>query len=766
MIAAHGKRNGDRLGRRSDWNSPQFRRTRTPRLESLEDRTLLATLQFSGGLGEISTLDSAVQILNSLSDVNTPHSQQFTHNDGTAVSNVTLKSAASTTGNPGVNLDILSQGSVAKKGPSSVAVNTGVTGTSGSIGFTVSIPVTIVATDPLEYAGEGVNVRLDSVFNVRTFASNYATAVFVYAASYTYEGTTTPVASHLYDLGGSGITPTGSGPMNDQTATLHAKIGDTFSVSLSENLVGQTIAPFSGALTNNVGWLVDNTLDFSIGSPFATSTSIDSGPTPSVYGQTVTFGAQIKNLSPENTDPPTGRVKFFVDGAAFGMTPVNADGAALIADNTLPVGNHKITAEYAPDGEDFASSKSQIPALQHVDFAATRTTIDSEPNPSLYGQTVTFGAQVANIEQESTAEPTGDVQFYIEGATFGVPVPLMPNGTALVTDDRLSLGTHQISAAFLPADATFAASMSETPVTQIVNQPMLLNTTLQAVSGNGSDKGPATLTATLSAAGGALAGKTIDFTVYELGKFTSIGSAVTNASGVATLSGVNLLGFNAGSFSNFVEAQFAGDSVYAGSSADGTLTVVVGNYVEITSSPTSQVASAGNPVTLMAAGAGLPDPTVQWQVETTGGSTFSNIAGAVSRTLTFIATPADNGNEYRAVFANAAGSVTTAAADLTVTTQPSSLVVSSTSTGLLNLPFAEPSYPGALYFGAQVLALSTGNIVMTDPGGVGAAFLYNGQTGGAESAACSVRTQSQHSRTAISSPWAPEARPGGAESQA
>lgn len=66
----------------------------------------------------------------------------------------------------------------------------------------------------------------------------------------------------------------------------------------------------------------------------------------------------------------------------------------------------------------------------------------------------------------------------------------------------------------------------------------------------------------------------------------------------------------------------------------------------------------------MTASAAGTAPTVQWQVSTDDGSTFSNIPGATSFTLSFIATPAENGNEYRAVFSNPVSQVATAAATL------------------------------------------------------------------------------------------------------
>jgi hypothetical protein len=55
-------------------------------------------------------------------------------------------------------------------------------------------------------------------------------------------------------------------------------------------------------------------------------------------------------------------------------------------------------------------------------------------------------------------------------------------------------------------------------------------------------------------------------------------------------------------------------------------------------------------VVAFTAAAGNPKPTVQWQLNTDGGNTFSNIRYATRTTLTFTATAAENGYEYRAVF--------------------------------------------------------------------------------------------------------------------
>jgi hypothetical protein len=88
----------------------------------------------------------------------------------------------------------------------------------------------------------------------------------------------------------------------------------------------------------------------------------------------------------------------------------------------------------------------------------------------------------------------------------------------------------------------------------------------------------------------------------------------------------------------------------------------------ITTQPTNQTVTAGQTATFTAAASGSPPPTVQWQLSTDGGATFSDIAGATAPTLSFVPTlVAQTGNQYRAVFTNAAGTATSSAVTLTVT---------------------------------------------------------------------------------------------------
>jgi hypothetical protein len=91
----------------------------------------------------------------------------------------------------------------------------------------------------------------------------------------------------------------------------------------------------------------------------------------------------------------------------------------------------------------------------------------------------------------------------------------------------------------------------------------------------------------------------------------------------------------------------------------------------VTSNPHNQTVTAGQNATFTVAATGSPTPTVQWQVSTDGGNTFTNIAGATSTTLTLSGTTASqNGTIYQAVLTNSVGSVTTTRATLTVRYAP------------------------------------------------------------------------------------------------
>ncbi len=96
-----------------------------------------------------------------------------------------------------------------------------------------------------------------------------------------------------------------------------------------------------------------------------------------------------------------------------------------------------------------------------------------------------------------------------------------------------------------------------------------LPTSVSVATASGIYGGTTTLSATLTSGGNPVSGRSISFSLNS----NPVGSATTNGAGTASLSGVSLTGINAGSYPAAVQASFAGDSVYAPSSGNGTLNV-------------------------------------------------------------------------------------------------------------------------------------------------------------------------------------------------
>ena len=161
-------------------------------------------------------------------------------------------------------------------------------------------------------------------------------------------------------------------------------------------------------------------------------------------------------------------------------------------------------------------------------------------------------------------------------------------------------------------------------------------------------------------------------------------AVVFNNAVLGTISGADPT-INAGK----ANATFTAGAVPGNGSADAnvdsatvTALITINQAAGVVTNPTDQTVCNGGTATFTASGSGQPAPTVQWQVSS--GGPFTDIPGATSTTLTFTATLADNGKQYRAVFTNDGGTATTTAATLTVvvttTSDPSNQSVCQGST--------------------------------------------------------------------------------------
>jgi uncharacterized repeat protein (TIGR02543 family) len=153
------------------------------------------------------------------------------------------------------------------------------------------------------------------------------------------------------------------------------------------------------------------------------------------------------------------------------------------------------------------------------------------------------------------------------------------------------------------------------------------------------------------------------------------GSMTTQSENTTTALIANSFTHSGFTFSGWNTQANGGGTAYAGGAnygfgANVTLYAqwAAASVPVVTLSPTSQVVGNGNTATFSASASGNPAPSVQWEVSSNGGSSWSVISGATSASYSLTSTPFVNGYEYEAVFTNSDGTATSAVAQLTVPT--------------------------------------------------------------------------------------------------
>jgi alpha-tubulin suppressor-like RCC1 family protein len=107
----------------------------------------------------------------------------------------------------------------------------------------------------------------------------------------------------------------------------------------------------------------------------------------------------------------------------------------------------------------------------------------------------------------------------------------------------------------------------------------------------------------------------------------------------------------------------------AGKATSNAATLTIENPPKVTKQPADATVEVGHAASFEATASGFPTPTVQWEVSTNEGATWSTVAGATTDQLTLATTTAaENGDEYRAVFTNVAGATDSEPALLAVAT--------------------------------------------------------------------------------------------------
>jgi hypothetical protein len=277
-------------------------------------------------------------------------------------------------------------------------------------------------------------------------------------------------------------------------------------------------------------------------------TILTSNVNPSALGKPVTLTAKVSSPS---GGIPTGFV-YFRNGA----TTTLADkaliaGKATFTTNQLPLGLNVLTVIYQGDANYGFSTSA--PVNQEVREAASVTTLTSSPNPSSYGQSVTF---TATVSSSLGAPPDGEAINFMEGTTV-LGTGVLSAGFTSFTTSALVTGTKSIRA-FYAGDANLVGSTSKV-VNQVVTKATTATTLVSSL--NPSTVGQSvTFTATMTPQ---LSGTVKGYVTFYDGTTTL--KSVYTTGGVAKYTTSTLT-----SGSHTITATYNGNANFTGSSASLT----------------------------------------------------------------------------------------------------------------------------------------------------------------------------------------------------
>jgi D-alanyl-D-alanine carboxypeptidase len=196
------------------------------------------------------------------------------------------------------------------------------------------------------------------------------------------------------------------------------------------------------------------------------SITLISSQNPSTVGQPVTFTA---NIAGTGAVAPSGSVVFSDGPNAIGAPQPIFDGSANISTSSLSAGPHAISAAYS--GDPNYTSAASTPLNQIVKGAATQTVLQSSPDPSAAGQSVSFSVTVSSKQ----GVPSGSARL-LDGKAQ-IAIINLTNGAGAFSTSSLTVGPHTVTAVYA-GDSTHQGSTSSA-VVQTVNK-LATVTTLSA----------------------------------------------------------------------------------------------------------------------------------------------------------------------------------------------------------------------------------------------------------------------------------------------
>jgi hypothetical protein len=191
--------------------------------------------------------------------------------------------------------------------------------------------------------------------------------------------------------------------------------------------------------------------------------------------------------------------------------------------------------------------------------------------PIIQGQTsvsVTFHYDATGSSAKASLAIDNDATGFVDEATG---TNLQATLTRMIPAN-LSVGSHKATIHLVSPGKNGGEDLLDAVSFNVTLN--VIPTTVVSVSGQGVYGGAGSVTATLDKASdlsAGISGKTINFYKSAVAPVNFLGSATTDASGVATLPSINSFGLNAGN--QPITAMFEGDATYAASSGTGNLII-------------------------------------------------------------------------------------------------------------------------------------------------------------------------------------------------
>lgn len=247
-------------------------------------------------------------------------------------------------------------------------------------------------------------------------------------------------------------------------------------------------------------------------------------------------------------------------------------------------GTHNVLTSYPGDAT-HSSSQSSTVALTGNPLTVTTTALGASPNPSTFGQSVTF---TATVSPAPTGAPLGSVNFF-SGTTLLGSGTVNSSGVATFSSSALSAGVNSITAVY-SGNAGFAGSTSAA-LFEVVHPTTTTTTTLAASAATVTAGTSVTLTATVKNGNTPVTSGTITFcdaSATRCEDLAILGNSQLNAGGTAVLK----LTLGVGTYS--VKAMFAGRNDLLPSTSAAQSLTVTGNASYPSVTTLSASGSTGN----------------------------------------------------------------------------------------------------------------------------------------------------------------------------